>query len=102
MQTATDWQVYRTRFLVRARQLTEPMAFIDALGREHCGRPGDYLVENSDGSRRITPHELFQDIYVAMGPADENSPSPVRTPAIGRKLPSASAPFALTSDRSAS
>jgi hypothetical protein len=102
MQSATDWQVYRTRFLVRARQLTEPLAFIDPLGREHCGRPGDYLVENSDGSRRIAPHEIFEDIYVPMGPVDDNWIAVARTPRIERKYPSASAHFALTSDRSAS
>jgi hypothetical protein len=102
MQSATDWQVYRTRFLVRARQLTEPLAFIDPLGREHCGRPGDYLVENSDGSRRIAPHEIFEDIYVPMGPVDDNWIAVARTPRIERKYRSASAHFALTSDRSAS
>ena len=40
----TDWNTYRTRFLVRARQLTEPIRFLDPLGREHRGQPGDYLV----------------------------------------------------------
>jgi hypothetical protein len=62
----TDWNTYRTRFLVRARQLTEPVRFLDPLGREHRGQPGDYLVESSDGFRRITPRQLFEDIYVAM------------------------------------
>ena len=46
--------------------------FVDALGREHCGAAGDYLLETSDGIRRIVPRELFEDVYVAMGPADEN------------------------------
>jgi hypothetical protein len=68
--TATEWQVYRTRFLVRARQLTEPMLFVDALGREHQGDIGDYLVESSDGSRRIAPQQIFEDVYVAMGLAE--------------------------------
>jgi hypothetical protein len=67
-----DWQIYRTRFLVKGKQLTEPLAFVDPLGREHCGIAGDYLVEWSDGLRRIVPRELFEDAYVAMGPADEN------------------------------
>ena len=62
----TDWNTYRTRFLVRARQLTEPIRFLDPLGREHRGQPGDYLVESSDGLRRITPRQLVEDIYVAM------------------------------------
>ena len=60
------WNVYRTRFLVHARQLTEPLCFIDALGREHAGQAGDYLVVSSDGLRRITPRHLFEDIYVPL------------------------------------
>jgi len=63
-----EWQVYRTRFLIRARQLTGPMEFRDALGREHRGQRGDYLVESSDGTLRIAPREIFEDVYVAMGP----------------------------------
>jgi hypothetical protein len=64
------WHVYRTRFLTRAKQLTEPLMFRDALGREHCGQIGDYLVESSDGTRRIALREIFEDVYVAMVPAD--------------------------------
>jgi hypothetical protein len=78
MNAASEWQVYRTRFLIRARQLTEPMVFVDALGREHCGCAGDYLVESSDGTRRIAPREIFEDVYVPMGPADENWPALAR------------------------
>jgi hypothetical protein len=62
----TEWNIYRTRFLVRACQLTEPVRFLDPLGREHRGEPGDYLVESSNGLRRIAPRQLFEDIYVAM------------------------------------
>ena len=69
---STDWHIYRTRFLVRARQLTEPLLFVDSLGREHQGDIGDYLVESSDGSRRIAPQEIFEDIYVPMGPGDDS------------------------------
>jgi hypothetical protein len=68
MNMERQWITYRTRFLVRARQLTEPLVFTDALGREQSGRPGDYLVETSAGIRRITPQALFEDIYVALGP----------------------------------
>lgn len=75
MKSATDWQIYRTRFLIRARQLTEPLHFVDALGREHHGQKGDYLVESSDGLRRIAPREIFEDVYVAMGPAETTQPS---------------------------
>ena len=63
------WNVYRTRFLIKAKQLHQPFAFIDALGREHCGQAGDYLVESSDGSRRIAPRQIFEDVYVVMGSA---------------------------------
>jgi len=77
-----DWNIYRTRFLIRARQLIEPMAFVDVLGRKHCGQPGDYLVESSDGSRRIAPQKIFEDVYVAMGPADGNISSELREIAI--------------------
>jgi len=66
MNVEDQWTVYRTRFVVRARQLTEPLVFIDALGREQAGRPGDYLVESSDGLSRITSKVLFEDIYVPL------------------------------------
>jgi len=62
----SEWTVYRTRFLIRARQLDAPLVFVDVLGREHSGRKGDYLVESPDGSRRIAPREIFEDIYVPM------------------------------------
>jgi len=86
----SGWQIYRTRFLIRAKQLTEPLVFLDALGREHHGQTGDYLVESSDGTRRIAPREIFEDVYVAMGPAGENWCSPRRreipVPALKRRL----------------
>ena len=63
-KTESGWKIYRTRFLIQAKQLTEPLAFVDPLGREHSGRPGDYVVESSDGTRRIAPREIFEDIYV--------------------------------------
>jgi hypothetical protein len=66
MKAPSEWNVYRTRFLVRARQLTEPLFFVDALGREHSGIKGDYLVESSEGARRIAPREIFEDVYVVM------------------------------------
>lgn len=75
MNTAAAWNIYRTRFLIKAQQLTQPLAFVDALGREHCGQPGDYLIESSDGRRSIQRREIFEDIYVAMGPADESWPA---------------------------
>jgi hypothetical protein len=66
MNPDNQWTVYRTRFLVRARQLTEPLVFTDALGREQSGRAGDYLVESSDGISRITTQAIFEDIYVPL------------------------------------
>lgn len=48
--------------------------FVDSLGREHCGRAGDYLVESSDGVRRIAPREIFEDVYVAMGSTTKSLP----------------------------
>jgi hypothetical protein len=66
MNPEAQWTTYRTRFLVRARQLTEPLSFTDALGREQSGRSGDYLVESSDGMKRITSQALFEDIYVPL------------------------------------
>jgi hypothetical protein len=61
-----DWNVYRTRFLVRAKQLTEFVEFTDTLGRQHSGRPGDYLVQSSEGVLRVAPREIFEDVYVVL------------------------------------
>ena len=78
MNTTGAWNIYRTRFLIKAKQLTEPLMFIDALGREQRGQPGDYLIEASDGRRTIQRREIFEDIYVAMGPVDESWPASQR------------------------
>lgn len=75
MNMESHWIVYRTRFLVRARQLTESLAFTDALGRDHSGRPGDYLVESSSGIRYIAPRNIFEDIYV---PLEASLPGPLQ------------------------
>jgi hypothetical protein len=63
---ANPWITYRTRFLVKAKQLTTSLAFTDVLGRQHSGRKGDYLVESSDGVLRIAPRQIFEDIYVPL------------------------------------
>jgi hypothetical protein len=60
------WKTYRTRFLVKAKQLSSTLSFTDQLGRQHCGRKGDYLVESSDGVISIAPRRIFEDIYVPM------------------------------------
>lgn len=72
---ADDWNIYRTRFLVRARQLTQPLAFIDPLGREQRGSPGDYLVQSSEGLLRIAPREIFEDVYVLLRQPDQGQQS---------------------------
>jgi len=76
MNRESQWTVYRTRFLVRARQLTEPLVFTDALGREQSGCPGDYLVESSDGIKRITTQAIFEDIYVPIANIQLHLPTP--------------------------
>jgi hypothetical protein len=60
------WKMYRTRFIVKAKRLNTSMVFVDALGREQRGQPGDYLIEASDGSRSIQRRQIFEDVYVAM------------------------------------
>jgi hypothetical protein len=70
-----EWNIYRTRFLVRAKPLTQHLVFTDALGREHRGEPGDYFVESSDGTTRITPKAIFEDIYVVMPTTTHNRKS---------------------------
>jgi hypothetical protein len=81
-----DWKTYRTRFLVKAKQLNSALSFVDSLGRQHSGRKGDYLVESSDGVVSIAPRQIFEDIYVTMPPDDRLllTPSP---DASHRKLP---------------
>src|SRR5579862_1866982 len=61
-----QWKTYRTRFLVKAKQLNSNLSFIDPLGRQHSGRKGDYLVESSEGVISIAPRKIFEDIYIAM------------------------------------
>jgi hypothetical protein len=74
---SAEWKTYRTRFLVQAKQLNSALSFVDPLGRTHCGRRGDYLVESSDGVISIAPRQIFEDIYVPISAnevcAEENS-----------------------------
>ena len=79
-----EWKTYRTRFLVKAKQLSSSLSFVDNLGRQHSGRKGDYLVESSEGVISIAPRQIFEDIYVAMG-LEENVV--VRSVEQRRKLP---------------
>jgi len=71
-----EWKTYRTRFLVRAKQLSSNLSFTDHLGRQHCGRKGDYLVESYDGVLSIAPRQIFEDVYVEMN--DTSNPDPGR------------------------
>lgn len=85
-----EWKTYRTRFLIKAKQLSSSLSFVDALGRQHSGRKGDYLVESSDGVISIAPRQIFEDIYVAMAldETEKNADAAVRTSQCnGRKLP---------------
>ena len=82
---AKEWKTYRTRFLVKAKQLDSRFSFVDALGRQHSGRKGDYLVESYDGVVSIAPRQIFEDIYVAMGL--DRAQEAVATPFLDRKLP---------------
>ncbi|HEY1660226.1 MAG TPA: hypothetical protein VGG14_17875 [Candidatus Sulfotelmatobacter sp.] len=66
MKSINEWVTYRTRFLVKAKQLTSCLTFTDALGRQHSGRKGDYLVESSDCVLRIHPRQIFEDVYVPL------------------------------------
>jgi hypothetical protein len=69
------WNTYRTRFLVKAQQLTESVTFTDVLGREHHGKPGDYLVQSAHGLR-VAPREVFEDVYVLLKGEGVELPSP--------------------------
>jgi hypothetical protein len=92
----SDWQTYRTRFTIRARILSAPLSFVDALGREQNGKRGDYLVE-SNGMVTITARHIFEDVYVpldtqtqvgtaALGrPAEQSSAAPPRKSPISTK-----------------
>ena len=71
----SDWQTYRTRFTVRARILSAPLNFVDALGREQNGKRGDYLVE-SNGMITITARHIFEDVYVTLEPQTAGSRQP--------------------------
>lgn len=89
MSATNPWITYRTRFLVKAKQLTTSLAFTDILGRQHTGRKGDYLVESSDGILRIAPRQIFEDIYVPLPPEEAEFSDPPKAPAapLGAVIP---------------
>jgi hypothetical protein len=84
MKAPNPWITYRTRFLVKAKQLTTSLTFTDLLGRQQSGRRGDYLVESSDGVLSIAPRQIFEDIYVPVlageTPAQDETPQHSRIP----------------------
>jgi hypothetical protein len=90
MKATNPWITYRTRFLVKAKQLTTSLAFTDVLGRQHSGRKGDYLVESSDGVLRIQPRQIFEDIYVSLlaGEAPEQATMPWQQETLRQDEPS--------------
>lgn len=79
MKSANPWTTYRTRFIVKAKQLATSLTFTDVLGRVHSGRKGDYLVESNDGVLRIAPRQIFEDIYVPLSPAESSEQSPAES-----------------------
>jgi hypothetical protein len=80
--TENEWKTYRTRFLIKAKQLNSNLSFTDALGRQHCGRKGDYLVESFEGVLSIAPRQIFEDIYVTMNAGDQLPAEPSNTPTL--------------------
>jgi hypothetical protein len=77
------WITYRTRFLIKAKQLSTSLTFVDLLGRHQSGRKGDYLVESADGVLSIAPRQIFEDIYVPLQasqtPAQADTPQEYAT-----------------------
>jgi hypothetical protein len=79
MKATNPWITYRTRFLVKARQLSTSLTFKDALGRQQCGRKGDYLVESTEGILSIAPRQIFEDIYVPLQAGETPAPDQTST-----------------------
>jgi hypothetical protein len=86
---SSEWKTYRTRFLVKAKQLSSSLTFVDHLGRQHCGRKGDYLVESYDGVLSIAPRQIFEDIYVPMSARHRHDGAPLDSTAIDTNAPNA-------------
>jgi len=68
-KVADSWNVYCTRFLIKAKQLDAPLTFVDMFGHEHRGAKGDYFVESVDGKQTILARKLVEDAYITMGEA---------------------------------
>ena len=66
-KSSSNWNIYCTRFLIRARQLEAPLTFVDMLGHEHHGIKGDYFVESVDGKQTILARKFFEDVYIPLG-----------------------------------
>ena len=88
MKAANSWITYRTRFLVKAKQLTSNLTFTDSLNRLHSGRKGDYLVKSCEGVLSIASRQIFEDIYVPLLPPSEKARQKQESPeALARTLP---------------
>jgi hypothetical protein len=98
-----EWKTYRTRFLVKAKQLSSSLSFVDPLGRQHSGRRGDYLVESADGVVSIAPRQIFEDIYISMELQNEHAESDrvdeIVRPARGKPSRGVGAPVLMPSAR---
>jgi len=84
---SAEWKTYRTRFLVKAKQLSSNLTFVDHLGRQHCGRKGDYLVESFDGVLSIAPRQIFEDVYVPMSAGDHDDRAQADSSTIATSAP---------------
>jgi len=93
-KTAKSWNVYCTRFLIKAKQLNSPLTFVDMQGHEHYGVKGDYFVESVDGKQTILSRQLFEDVYITMGPAKKRWQALCE-----RKMPPASTVQAIKAQR---
>ena len=71
-KTTDEWQEYRSKFLTRAKRLTAPLKFVDALGQEQRGKRGDYLVEHGSGLQRIWPRLLFENAHIRIKNDNDN------------------------------
>src|ERR1700730_17809055 len=79
MKATTPWITYRTRFLVKAKQLNTSLTFTDLLGRQHSGRKGDYLVESTERILRLAHRQIFEDIYVPVSSGEAPVQDETRT-----------------------
>jgi hypothetical protein len=69
--------------MVCAYEITESLDYLPhplALGRQHCGTKGDYLVESNDGVLSIARRQIFEDVYVPLTEQMELAPESASSP----------------------